>query len=596
MRTQAVPAKERAAVADALRLADLWLDEVTQLPSGVQTIESWTRLEWLDRTLPVWRSLCDPVAERVVAAMSSALPSEGEQAAELGEAMGAMGALLPAGGIGAIMNQIGGLMFGAQVGQGLAGLAGEVVSSTDIGIPLGPTGVSALVPANVAAFGAGLERPAEEVRLYLALREAAHQRLFTHVPWLRQRMLDTVAAYAQGISVDLSAIERAMGDIDPTNPESVQEALSGGLFEPETTPEQQAALRRLETLLALVEGWVDAVVAAAANERMPGGEALREASRRRRATGGPAEQTFATLVGLELRPRRLREAAALWWAVTEKHGDQRTRRRLGAPRSATDRRGPRRPARLRRHGGSARHAPCRRRAPRSCRAAAGRLERRHVLSGERLARVGRQAVSAALSSPPCSMSSTSPARSSATSRWAAALHPVEIAAGSLGSRIALHQGPEVRAVPRHQQMCELVHQHVVAHPVRHVLQALGEPDGGVRRRARRPAGAHAGTHRTLAGCARPAEVTGRQLGSPPRQRGIAGAAAPMRARVDAPDHLSDPPGLLGRGEPRRDHDHDPRTVAVRRHRAAPTRAAPHLHLMGGDAARFDRAGWSRLRR
>jgi putative hydrolase len=314
---------DRAAVADAVRLADLWLDEVTELPSGVQTVESWTRLEWLERTLPVWRSLCDPVAERVVAAMSSALPSaeeQNEQLAAMGEAMGAMSALLPPGGIGAIMNQVGGLMFGAQVGQGLAGLAREVVASTDIGLPLGPSGLSALVPANVAAFGAGLARPDEEVRLYLALREAAHQRLFTHVAWLRQRMLDTVAAYAQGISVDLSAIERAMGDIDPSNPQSVQDALSGGLFEPQTTPEQQAALRRLETLLALVEGWVDSVVAAATGDRMPGAEALREASRRRRASGGPAEQTFATLVGLELRPRRLREAAALWWAVTEKHG------------------------------------------------------------------------------------------------------------------------------------------------------------------------------------------------------------------------------------------------------------------------------------
>jgi len=111
-----------------------------------------------------------------------------------------------------------------------------------------------------------------------------------------------------------------MAGIDPSNPESVQEALSGGLFTPEETPEQQAALRRLETVLALVEGWVDSIVAAATADRMPGADALRETSRRRRASGGPAEQTFATLVGLELRPRRLREAAALWWAVTEKHG------------------------------------------------------------------------------------------------------------------------------------------------------------------------------------------------------------------------------------------------------------------------------------
>src|SRR5690606_6249569 len=41
-----------------------------------------------------------------------------------------------------------------------------------------------------------------------------------------------------------------------------------------------------------------------------------EMLRRRRATGGPAEQTFATLVGLELRPRKLSEAAVLWERLT----------------------------------------------------------------------------------------------------------------------------------------------------------------------------------------------------------------------------------------------------------------------------------------
>ena len=307
--SRAVTPAERVATAEALRLADLWLDDATDLPSGVQTVETWTRTDWLERTLPVWTSLCDPVAARVVAAMSNAIPAE-----QL-EAMG--GANNPLAGI---MNQIGGLMFGAQVGQGLGGLAREVVSATDIGVPIGPSGVAALVVENVASFGEGLERPADEIRLYLALREAAHQRLFSHVPWLRQRLLDTVEAYARGITIDMSSIESAMSGIDPMNPESVQDALAGGVFAPQQTPEQQVALRRLETLLALVEGWVDAVVAAGAGDRMPGADALREASRRRRATGGPAEQTFATLVGLELRPRRLREAAALWWSVTEKRG------------------------------------------------------------------------------------------------------------------------------------------------------------------------------------------------------------------------------------------------------------------------------------
>ena len=143
---------DRSAVADALRLADLWLDEVTDLPSGVKTLESWTRLNWLDRTLPAWKQLCEPIAARVTAAMSSALPQE---------QLEMLGAGNP---LGAIMNQVGGLMFGAQVGQGLGGLAQEVLSSTDIGLPLGPVGTAALVPENIKPFGDGLERPADEVR------------------------------------------------------------------------------------------------------------------------------------------------------------------------------------------------------------------------------------------------------------------------------------------------------------------------------------------------------------------------------------------------------------------------------------------------
>ena len=300
-----VPAVERAAVEDAVRLADLWLDDVTDIPSGVSRVVTWNRVEWVEQTLPVWTTLCDPVATRVVAAMSASIPEE----------MRAQ-----AGPMAPMFNQLGGMMFGSQVGQALGALAGEILSSTDIGLPLGPSGTAALVSDNIAAFGAGLGRPDDEVRLYVALREAAHQRLFAHVPWLRQRLIDSVDAYARGISIDSTMLERAMSQIDPTNPESVQELLTGGMFEPEDTPVQQAALRRLETLLALVEGWVDAVTAEVASTRLGGGEALREASRRRRASGGPAEQTFATLVGLELRPRKMREAADMWAAALAQRG------------------------------------------------------------------------------------------------------------------------------------------------------------------------------------------------------------------------------------------------------------------------------------
>jgi putative hydrolase len=306
---------ERSAAAEALRLADLWLDQVTELPSGIDRTAAWSRVEWVERTLPAWNELIDPLAEKVVAAMTSAMPEE---------------AAMSFGPIAGIMGQMGGLMFGAQVGQALGKLSGEVLTSTDVGLPLAPAGTGVLVPQNVAEFADGLDRPADEVRLFLALREAASQRLFAHVPWLRQQLQDAVHAYARGITIDREAIERGIGEamsgggleggFDPNDPESIQRLLGSGLLEPEETPEQQMALRRLETLLALVEGWVDTVVAAAAADRLPGHSALAETMRRRRATGGPAEQMFATLVGLQLRPRRLRDAATVWAAMAQRYG------------------------------------------------------------------------------------------------------------------------------------------------------------------------------------------------------------------------------------------------------------------------------------
>jgi putative hydrolase len=318
---------QRREIVEAVRLADLWLDEATTFPSGVHKVEAWSRSEWLEATFPVWAKLCDPIAAKGVEAMSGMLNTDPAQLGEdvpeeIRQALGALGGGLGGlGGLSAMLRQIGGAMIGSQTGTAVGELAREVVGSADIGLPLGPEGTAALLPAGVAEFGQGLSVDPAEVRLFLALREAAHQRLFAHVPWLRAHLLGTVEQYASGITVDLARLQEAIPDVDITNPEALREALAGeGLFRPEDTPAQKAALTRLETALALVEGWVATVVSAAAHDRLTHADALAEAVRRRRATGGPAERTFATLVGLELRPRRLREAATIWQGLTEARG------------------------------------------------------------------------------------------------------------------------------------------------------------------------------------------------------------------------------------------------------------------------------------
>jgi putative hydrolase len=303
-----IPETTTTAISDAVRLADMWLDGATALPAGTNKAVGWTPQDWVDNTLDTWKRLCDPMAQQISSVWASALPEE---------------AKAMAGPLMSMMSQMGGMAFGSQLGQALATLSKEVLTSTDIGLPLGPKGIAALMPDAIETLSKDLEQPRSEILTFLAAREAAHHRLFTHVPWLASQLLNAVEAYARGITIDMSGIEEAARGINPmalSDPAAMEQLLTQGVFEPKATPEQTAALERLETLLALIEGWVQTTVTAALGDRIPGTAALSEMLRRRRATAGPAEQTFGTLVGLELRPRKMREAADLWERLTEVAG------------------------------------------------------------------------------------------------------------------------------------------------------------------------------------------------------------------------------------------------------------------------------------
>ncbi|WP_237223453.1 zinc-dependent metalloprotease [Rothia nasimurium] len=303
-----VTSSQAGAVRDAAALADLWLDPVTIFERPAFGVEAWAKAEWVENSFATWKDIAGPVAEEVSSAMTSSIQQQMPE-----EMAGMLGG-------GNLFAGLGGMMFGMQMGQAIGKLAEEVVSSTDIGIPLAQ-GRSALLPAGVAAFGEGLEIPAQEVMLYLAVREAALIRLHKTNPWLREDIIDLIKRFSRGIHVDIERMQAAANDIDfdPSNPEAIMDAFAGDMFKPQLTEDQQLALDRLETLLALIEGWVS-LVTEQATKNLPMAPQLAETMARRRATGGPAEHAFAQLVGLELRPRKMREALAFWRHYEENHG------------------------------------------------------------------------------------------------------------------------------------------------------------------------------------------------------------------------------------------------------------------------------------
>lgn len=291
--------------------ASLWLDAATDF--GQLTLEPklLSRELWVADSIGLFRDLATPVATRMAKALTENFQEN------LPEEFGAF--LSQATGI---MKSAGAAMFAMQLGQALGKLSQEVLSGGDIGLPIFGEPRAAFVAQNLAEYVQSLEEEEDQVYLYLAVREIAHARLFRHSRWLREYVVNLITSYARDITIDQSRILEVSEDLDPNDISSIQQALESGAFIAPRTESQNQALDAVETILALIEGWVDCVTAEATT-LLPRSNAIGEAVRRRRASGGPAEKTFLTLIGLELRPRKLREASAMWRAVTEAVGIQK---------------------------------------------------------------------------------------------------------------------------------------------------------------------------------------------------------------------------------------------------------------------------------
>ena len=311
--SHATTPSDREALEQAFGIAALWLSEATWISDITVSPRLMSRIEWVNATMPVWTQLAEPVALSIANALTDVLRQQApeEMSSMIDDAS-------------KLMRNVGGTLFAMQLGQVVGQLSGEVVSGGDIGIPLldaanGADLQAAILPQNIASFGEGLDIETDQVQLYLAVRELAHARLFRHAKWLRLQLMTSITEFARGIRIDTDRLEELAADFDPSNPEELRQAMVSGALIPPKSEIQLAALDRLETMLALIEGWVD-FVTAQATSRLPKSGAIAETVRRRRAAGGPAESAFSTLVGLELRPRRLREAAAMWQQVTDAVG------------------------------------------------------------------------------------------------------------------------------------------------------------------------------------------------------------------------------------------------------------------------------------
>ena len=320
-----IGANDVSDVEQAISIAELWLNDATFFPQSPNSGSvALARTDWVDTTLAGWQTTVEPLAIGLSSAIGELLNQAQGEADQQENPFGQGNMQIPIGMISALLNSFIGSLVATQLGQAIGGLAGKVTGAHDVGLPLIDGAYPTLVPQNIKEWATDLDIPMEEIRIFHALREAAIARLFAHNPWLVSYIRTAITDYGKGINIDMEAIQEQAqqalesgNGFDPSNPESFTIALNDGIFTPQETPAQRAALTKLETALALIDGWSEEVVTLAAGDRLPNIGALQETLRRGRATSAPAQQLFSSLFGLQVSPRLAREASAFWKQVRE---------------------------------------------------------------------------------------------------------------------------------------------------------------------------------------------------------------------------------------------------------------------------------------
>lgn len=308
-----------AEIADAVRVAELWLDDATALPAieghaRALTPQQWVRLATSPEGLGPY---VEPVAKGMGEALTRSLPEE--MTSMMGGQAGAAGAM------GQAFGAVGAMIYGVQVGTIAGNLANQMIGCYDLAVPtVEPTTVGT-VGDTLAHFASDYGFDTTELQYWLALRESTHRRVFAGVPWLRGHVSEHIGRFAKEADFDPSGMMDALGGagFDPSNPEALQEALEGpDAFHIEPTAAQRRVLDQLQALVAFIEGYADTVVRTAAADRLGALPRIDEVMQRRKAEHGPGERFLQQLIGLDLKPTDLRQGQSFCQAVLDARGQE----------------------------------------------------------------------------------------------------------------------------------------------------------------------------------------------------------------------------------------------------------------------------------
>jgi coenzyme F420 biosynthesis associated uncharacterized protein len=280
------------------------LETATPVPAP----ELLSRAEWASINLDALAGLLDPVAERLERRMEFAGPLAGA---------------LKAGASATVA---------AEAGLVMGYVSTRVLGQYELSLLGGDAPPRLLfVAPNVRKAVRELDVEPDAFHRWICAHELTHVFQFQGVPWLREHMSGLVSEYLS--SVDVRIDRGAAGGL-PSMPDLsrlVETFREGGLAALVQTREQRALMARVQSAMAVIEGYSEHVMDAIAQEAIPGHEKLRKAMDERRRSRSAPERIVERLLGLDIKLRQYELGKRFCDAVAAEAGMEGLNRVWGSP-------------------------------------------------------------------------------------------------------------------------------------------------------------------------------------------------------------------------------------------------------------------------
>ncbi len=312
---------DRIKYEELTKILQIHLQSFSALPEisshDITDIEVVTRVEWASRTVNDWEkysAMLQKVAEvqQEQKEISSELPAEAEHQDNLAQM------------IQNLSKAIGPSMIAMQLGSMVGHLAKVAFGSYEIPVPR-PSGSSTMIVSyNVDDFAKEWELPLDQVRLWATLREMVMAALFS-TPMISGRVEELIIRHIEASSADMKQIQNRLSQLDLSDPESLQAAISdpAGIFGPEGQSEAQSRISDdIRSTIAVIEGLASNAVLNIGGRLLGNSAAIDEAFMRKRIERSDGERLSEQFFGIEITRAGIEQGQSFVRGIIERAGEE----------------------------------------------------------------------------------------------------------------------------------------------------------------------------------------------------------------------------------------------------------------------------------